>query len=320
MHAKKIEGIVPVMLTPFADDGGIDFPGLERLIEWYIAKGSDALFAVCQSSEMQFLSLEERATLGAFVVRQVAGRIPVVVSGHISDDPYSQIAELTAAAETGADGVVLVTNHLDPKNRGSVPFMGNLKWLLDRLPSDMPLGLYECPAPYRRLLSDDELRFCVDSERFVLLKDVSCDLETVKRRVAMAAGSPLAILNANAAIAYEAMKAGAQGFNGVLANFHPDLYKWLYTSWSRHPELAEEVATFLVLAALTEAYGYPVLAKMYHQRIGTFASIRSRAISFDVRERFWALDAILDRLIAGAEAMRARTGSLVVEERGLAPV
>jgi 4-hydroxy-tetrahydrodipicolinate synthase len=204
----------------------------------------------------------------------------------------------------------LVTNHLDPKNRGSETFRGNLQWLLDRLPKDMPLGLYECPAPYRRLISDDELRFCIDSGRFVLLKDVSCDLDTVKRRVAMTAGSPFAILNANAAIAYDAMKAGSRGFNGVFTNFHPDLYKWLYASGTKHPELADEVATFLVLAALSEAFGYPVLAKLYHQRIGTFASIKSRTITFDVRERFWALDAILDKLVAGTEAMRAKIAAL----------
>jgi len=310
MVAKKIEGIIPVMITPFVESGEIDYAGLERLIEWYIAKGSDALFAVCQSSEMQFLTIEECAALGRFVVKQVAGRVPVVVSGHVSDDPYSQLEELTAAAGTGADGVVLVTNHLDPKNRGSKTFLGNLQWLLDRLPKEMPLGLYECPAPYRRLLTDDELRFCVDSGRFVLLKDVSCDLATVKRRVALTAGTPFAILNANAAIAYDAMKAGSRGFNGVFTNFHPDLYKWLYSSGSAHPALAEELSTFLVLAALSEAFGYPVLAKMYHQRIGTFASIKSRAITFDVRERFWALDPILDKVVAGTEAMRARIAAL----------
>jgi 4-hydroxy-tetrahydrodipicolinate synthase len=298
------------MITPYLESGEIDYAGLERLIEWYIAKGSDALFAVCQSSEMQFLSVKERSELGKFVVKQAAGRVPVVVSGHVSDDPYSQLEELTVAAETGADGIVLVTNHLDPKNRGSDVFLGNMKWLLDRLPKDIPLGLYECPAPYRRMLTDDELRFCIDSGRFVMLKDVSCDLETVKRRVAMTAGTPFAILNANAAIAYDAMKAGSRGFNGVNTNFHPDLYKWLYTSGTKHPELADEVATFLVLAALSEAFGYPVLAKMYHQRIGTFASIKSRTITFDVRERFWALDAILDKVVAGTEAMRAKIAAL----------
>jgi Dihydrodipicolinate synthetase family len=49
----KIEGIIPVMLTPFTDQGEINYPGLERLIEWYLEKGADALFAIAQSSEMQ---------------------------------------------------------------------------------------------------------------------------------------------------------------------------------------------------------------------------------------------------------------------------
>ncbi|MFA6507393.1 MAG: dihydrodipicolinate synthase family protein [Treponemataceae bacterium] len=310
MKAKKIEGIIPVMITPFTEDNNIDYESLERLIEWYIEKGSDALFAVCQSSEMVFLSLKERVELAKFVVKKTAGRVPVVVSGHISDDPYNQSEELVAAANTGADGVVLVSNHLDPKLKGTETFMGNLKWLLDRLPKEMPLGMYECPVPYRRLLSDDEIKYIADSGRFVLLKDVSCDLETVKRRVALTKGSPLAILNANAAIAWDAMKAGSRGFNGVNTNFHPDLYKWLYTSAGKEPVFAKELANFLVLSALSEAFGYPVIAKMYHQRIGTFKTIASRVITFDVRERFWALDAILDKVIEGTEAMRTKIAKL----------
>ena len=188
----KIEGIVAVMLTPFTDQDEIDYPALERLIEWYLEKGADALFAICQSSEMQFLTLAERAAIGHFVVKQVAGRVPVVISGHISNDPSSQIEELTAAAKTGADAVVLVTNRLDPEAAGTATFRKNLNYLMEHLPSDIALGLYECPAPYRRLLTDEELKICIDSGRFVLLKDVSCDLATVKQRVASAEGSPLA--------------------------------------------------------------------------------------------------------------------------------
>ncbi|WP_246873068.1 dihydrodipicolinate synthase family protein, partial [Pantoea ananatis] len=41
---KKIEGIVPVMLTPFTAENQIDYPGLSRLIDWYLAQGVDALF------------------------------------------------------------------------------------------------------------------------------------------------------------------------------------------------------------------------------------------------------------------------------------
>ncbi|WP_175915773.1 MULTISPECIES: dihydrodipicolinate synthase family protein [unclassified Burkholderia] len=301
-----IEGIVPVMLTPFDDAGAIDYAGLERLIEWYLAHGSDALFAVAQSSEMQFLSLAERAELARFVVERVAGRVPVVASGHVSEDLDAQVAELCAAAESGAQGVVLVTNRLDPQRKGSAAFLDHLHKLLARLPTDLPLGLYECPAPYRRLLSDDELRACIDTGRFVMLKDVSCDLETVKRRVALAAGSPMKILNANAAIAWDAMKAGSAGFNGVFTNFHPDLYRWLRTQGDSDPVLADELSTFLVLSAVSEALGYPALAKIYHQRIGTFGSIRCRAIDYDVRERFWALDAVLDKIVSGTEHFRRR--------------
>ena len=307
---RQIEGIIPVMLTPFTEEGEIDYPGLERLIEWYLETGADALFAVAQSSEMQFLALAERAALGHYVVKQVAGRVPVVVSGHISEDPSGQIEELTAAAKTGADAIVLVTNRLDPKATGTETFQNRLNALMEQLPSDIPLGLYECPAPYRRLLSDEELKICIDSGRFVFLKDVSCDLATVKRRVAATTGSPLAIINANAAIAYDAMLAGARGFAGVFTNFHPDLYQWLRTSGRQHPTLAEEINIFLVLAAVSEVLGYPALAKMYHQRIGTFNSIRCRVIDYDVREKYWALDAVLEKIIAGTESMREKLARL----------
>lgn len=315
---KQIDGIIPVMLTPFTEAGDIDYPGLERLIEWYLSHGSDALFAVCQSSEMQFLSLAEREALGRFVVRQVAGRVPVVVSGHISDGLDDQVTELTAAARTGADAVVLVTNHMDPKRQGEAAFRQHFDALLAALPADMPLGLYECPAPYRRLLSDDELKLCIDSGRFALLKDVSCDLDTVKRRVALAKGSPLAIVNANAAIAFDAMKAGSRGFCGVFANFHPDLYHWLLTASDTDRALAEELSTFLVLAAVAESSGYPALAKMYHQRIGTFGSIKCRVIDYDIRERFWAIDAVLDKIVAGTEAMRAKVRASAERRASLA--
>jgi dihydrodipicolinate synthase/N-acetylneuraminate lyase len=68
---KTINGIVPVMLTPFTAGDRIDYPALAKLIDWYLEKGVDALFAVCQSSEMQFLSLEERVELARFVVQHV---------------------------------------------------------------------------------------------------------------------------------------------------------------------------------------------------------------------------------------------------------
>ncbi|WP_346826467.1 dihydrodipicolinate synthase family protein [Serratia inhibens] len=303
---KNIEGIVPVMLTPFTARNEIDYPGLARLIDWYLQRGVDALFAVCQSSEMQFLSLAERVELARFVVQRVEGRVPVIASGHISDALEQQIEELQAMAQTGIDALVLVTNHLDPQRQGSAAFFATLDSLLAALPASMPLGLYECPAPYRRLLSDEELSYCANSGRFVVLKDVSCCLPTVTRRVALTAGTPLNIINANAAIAWPAMQAGSKGFSGVFTNFHPELYHWLYHHGAQRPELAQELATFLSLAAVTETLGYPKNAKIYHQRLGTFDSELCRVNQDDVLEKFWGLGVLLDQIRSGTGFYRQK--------------
>lgn len=303
---KTINGIVPVMLTPFAADERIDYPALAKLIDWYLEKGVDALFAVCQSSEMQFLSLEERVELARFVVQRVNGRIPVIASGHISDDIEAQKAELLAMAQTGIDALVLVTNHLDPRNEGSDVFYAVLNTLLETLPASLPLGLYECPAPYRRLLTDDEFIWCANSGRFVVLKDVSCDLPTVERRVRLAQGTPLNVINANAAIAWPAILAGSQGFSGVFTNFHPELYSWLWREGKNQRALADELAIFLSLGAVSETLGYPKNAKIYHQRLGTFDSITCRVNKDDVLNKYWGLTVILDQIRAGTEQWRQR--------------
>lgn len=305
----QIDGIVPVMLTPMTGADALDLDGLAQLTEWYLDNGSTALFAVCQSSEMQHLTLDERVTLARAVVEQADGRVPVLASGHVAAGAEDQAQELLALAETGVDVLVLVTNRLDPENAGTAAFRANLDALLARLPGDLPLGLYECPAPFRRLLSDEELAICRDTGRFVVLKDVSCDLATVARRVALCAGSPLRIVNANAAIARDAMRAGSTGFAGVFTNFHPDLYAWLYANKDRGDALAEDLTVFLALSANAESMGYPRMAKIHHTRIGTFASDHSRVVGPDLRARFWALDDILTHIETGTAAFRGRVAA-----------
>ena len=51
MEKQFQNGMWPVMLTPLQQNGDVDYPALEELINWYIKEGSAGLFAVCQSSE-----------------------------------------------------------------------------------------------------------------------------------------------------------------------------------------------------------------------------------------------------------------------------
>ena len=307
---EKIKGIIPVMLTAFDDHGGIDWESQKRLTEWYLERDSESLFAVCQSSEMLHLDLHEREALARFTVDVVDGRVPVIASGHVGVTLEEQITELTQIANTGIDCLVFVTNRLDPDNLGSEHLFKTVETLKQELPTELRLGFYECPVPYRRLLSDDEITYFAQDPRFVILKDVSCDLQTVRRRLELTKNSSLMISNANAAIAFKAMKSGASGFCGVFNNFHPDLYRWIRDEGEINTDLADELARFLVLSATTEGMGYPKLAKIYHQRLGTIQSSFSRAVPEDIFEKHWALESILEKIEEGTEYYRGKIQAL----------
>ena len=77
-------GVYPVMLTPFRN-GEVDMAAIEELTNWYIEKGCAGIFAVCQSSEMFYLSLKEKENICRHVVKLCDGKADVVVSGHTSD-------------------------------------------------------------------------------------------------------------------------------------------------------------------------------------------------------------------------------------------
>lgn len=213
-------GVWPVMLTPFDASGRIDYVGLEKLIRWYEDAGVSGLFAACLSSEMFALSLRERVELVRFV--KANARVPVVASGHVSRNPDEQLEELTRIAETNADALVLIPNRLADEGDSSTRWMENMDALLSRLDPSIPLGLYECPTPFKRLLSMDELQYCKASGRFYFIKDTCCDEAVLKQRVEVLSGSNLALFNAHTATLLPSLRYGAAGFSGIMANFHPE--------------------------------------------------------------------------------------------------
>ena len=104
---KEFHGCYPTMITPFTEDGRVDFNAVEGLVEWYIAHGADGIFAVCQSSEMFFLSDEEKINIAKTVAERADGRVKVVASGHTDDSIEKQIDMLGRISETGVDAVVM---------------------------------------------------------------------------------------------------------------------------------------------------------------------------------------------------------------------
>ena len=300
--SKFNDGVWPVMLTPFTDDNEVDYEALGKLVDWYIENGVAGLFADCQSSEMFYLSLEERIKIAQFVKKQSDGRVPVVASGHISDKLEDQINELNAVAGTGVDAVILISNRLAKEDEDDTVWLENLKKIIQELPENLPLGFYECPYPYKRIISPELLKWCAETGRFYFIKDTSCDLNNMEQKLKAIKGSHLKLFNANSSTLLETLQIGAAGFSGVMANFHPDLYVWLCRNYKKYPEKARKLADFLTLASMIERQVYPVNAKYAQLKYGNFQFIYTRTKNMDLLNKTAKLE--VDQLLEFTDFIR----------------
>ncbi len=272
-------GIYPTMITPYKNDT-IDYNAVERLVEWYKLRGCDGIFAVCQSSEMNFLSLAERVKLAKTVVELAGDELSVVVSGHCANSIEAQAEEIAAISECGAKAFVLVSNRLDLHNLGDDVWLENAEKLLEKLDPNLRLGIYECPMPYKRLLTPRILDWCIETGRFDFIKDTCCDPDMLSARLKQLKGSGIGLFNANEQTLLHSLREGAAGYSGIMANFHPELLSWLFRNFEREPEKAEKLSDFLSMTAFTESPAYPNTAKYYLSRFeGIEMDIWSRSSS-----------------------------------------
>ena len=300
--AKYPGGVWPVMLTPFTAKGDIDEPALRALVDWYIGNGVDGLFASCQSSEIFHMDFEERMRIARVTVEAAAGRVPVVASGFTDYALEDQVKSIRSMADTGVDAVILLSNRLALEGEEDAVFLQRMSELLKRVPQEIHLGLYECPQPYKRLLSLSVLREAAATGRFYFLKDTCCDAETIRARVQTIAGSPLKLYNANTTTLLQSLRDGAPGYSGIMANFHPRPYVWL----TRHPDHpnADMVQSLLTCASQIERQYYPVNAKYHLQAIeklpmDTFARSKDdRGLSETFREEVRQMDTLVRSLTA----------------------
>lgn len=256
------DGVYPTMVTPFTAENKLDLRATAQLLEWYAERGVAGIFAICQSSEIFYLSFEERLTLLKFIMANRPKGMAVVASGHVADDPETQAREAEAFIGTGIDAYVFISNRLAAENEDDGKLLENTFRLLEKLPG-IGFGVYECPYPYKRVLTPRVLRALSGTGRFLFLKDTCCDPGTIRLKLEAAAGTGLKIFNANAATLLETLKMGCAGYSGVMANFHPELYAELCACWRTDPEKADLLQDLLGFFSVAECQYYPVNAKYY---------------------------------------------------------
>ncbi|MFT4155606.1 dihydrodipicolinate synthase family protein [Parafilimonas sp.] len=273
-----LKKFVPVMLTPFTPQAGLDFDALGILVDFYLAAGVKGLFANCLSSEMYSLNEEERITLTKAVVRRVNGRVPVVATGSFGATINDKAEFTKKMYDTGVDAVVLITAHYARIEEPEEVLMQGFEKMLS-LTQDIPLGLYECPAPYKRLISPAGLKTLVNTGRIVYHKDTCCSVQQVQEKLDMVKGTSLQFYDAHTPNAVTSMKAGASGMSSISGNFYPEALVWLCNNvtdaqkqedvqWLQH---ALSKADPLIHAS------YPMSAKFFLQKRGLPIHAISRA-------------------------------------------
>lgn len=168
------------------------------------------------------LTPAERLELAELTVRRVSGRVPVVACAGFGDTAEQQLRSIREMADTGVDAVVLPLSVLFPEETSGELVAETLLRLPERLPG-ITLGLYECPVPYKRSISPELLgklaRDCGNRYRF--LKDTCCDRVQLHARCAAAAGSGLAVYNANLTTLTDSLRNGCARFQRHRREFLP---------------------------------------------------------------------------------------------------
>ncbi|MCJ8210022.1 dihydrodipicolinate synthase family protein [Mucilaginibacter sp. RS28] len=274
---QQTNGFIPVMLTPFKEDGQVDYMGLTRLTETYIEAGASGLFANCLSSEMFELSPSERIAVVAHVLKVTNNRVPVVATGTFGGPIAAQAEFVKEMYATGVQAVILITGLLAQEHEADQVFEDNVMQLLS-LTGDVPVGFYECPVPYKRLITPAQLGKFARTGRVIYHKDTCLDIELIREKLAAIEGTKCKLYDAYMVHAVESLKAGSAGLSCIQGNYFPELIVWLCNHYDNieYKEQVNAVQQFLIDNMDLMHHVYPVTAKYCLQKRGVDISIFTR--------------------------------------------
>ncbi|MFT3979607.1 MAG: dihydrodipicolinate synthase family protein [Ferruginibacter sp.] len=257
------------MLTPFDERGTIDYDILAKLTAYYIEAGATGLFANCLSSEMFELTEEERLAVTAFVVKEAAGAVPVFSTGTFGGSINCQADFCKRIYDTGVAAVVAISSILAEEKEPDEALHENVHELF-RLSDGVPFGFYECPVPYKRLLSASQLKTIVGTGRVVYYKDTSLSIDAVREKLkATADCAHFELYDAYMVNAVASLKAGA-GVSCIQGNFVPELVSWIAENFSdpAHEKQIQQAQQFLADTMDVMHDVYPAVAKYFLQMRG----------------------------------------------------
>lgn len=202
------------LVTPMTPDG-IDFPALARLIDFHLRSGTDALIVCATTGEGATLTHDERNAIIETTVRQVNGRIPVIV-GTGSNNTASAAALSREACQLGADAVLVVTPYYNKATqRGLVRHFTAVADAIDR-----PLVLYNVPSRTGVSCTAETYRTLAQHPNIVGVKEASGDFALLQE-TRRSCGDNFTVWSGNDEDTVAICALGGAGVISVAANLIP---------------------------------------------------------------------------------------------------
>lgn len=210
-----IDGSIVAIVTPMHPNGDIDFAAFDRLIEWHIESGTDAIVVVGTTGESPTLSEEEHCGLITHCVEVVNKRIPVI-AGTGSNSTREAIFFTEVALKAGADAALLVAPYYNkPSQEG---LYQHFKTIAEAV--DIPQILYNVPGRTGSDIEPETVSRLADIKNIVGIKEASGDLARCSQLLRTCADR-IAIYSGDDATAIDLMLAGGKGNISVTANLVP---------------------------------------------------------------------------------------------------
>ena len=214
MKTPIFEGMASAIITPL-NEKGIDYELFAKLVEWQIAEGIDGLVVCGTTGEGATLTDEEHKSAIEFMVKQVAGRVPVIAGTGSNDTAYA--VELTKhACQIGVDGVLTVTPYYNKATQKGL--IKSFTQIADA--SSVPVILYNVPSRTGVNIAPKTVLELSKHPNINAIKEASGDISQIAE-IAHLCGDNINIYSGNDDQVVPIMSLGGKGCISVLSNLLP---------------------------------------------------------------------------------------------------
>lgn len=254
-------GAATAIITPMKDDK-IDFESFEKLINWQIDEGIDAIVVCGTTGEASTLSDDEHKDAIKFCVDTVAGRVPVIAGTGSNDTAYA-IWLTQHAAEAGADAALVVTPYYNKATQNGLIKM--FTSIADA--SEIPIILYNVPSRTGCNILPATAAKLAEHPNIVGIKEASGNISQVAE-LAHLVGDRMDIYSGNDDQITPILSLGGKGVISVLSNPMPRATSKICHDFfeGRHKEAVKAQLDLLpfISALFSEVNPIPVKCAMSH--------------------------------------------------------